>query len=236
MRRKCAAGFTLIELLVVVAIIAVLIAILLPALSKARESAKSTVCLSNMRQMGMATLMYTESNNGILPGIGMSHGGHSVNVQGSWFHLLEPYCGQPLLYRCPSDKSPYFEEPYVDEIKRQLSYGVNYYVSGMMSGYEKYNRVSLIEVPWNVIFAFELAETGEYAIADHNHPELWITNPLVEAKKQQAVDRHNGQANYSFLDGRAESFAFEKTYKLDPASSFGNTLWIANKYDPRISK
>jgi prepilin-type N-terminal cleavage/methylation domain-containing protein/prepilin-type processing-associated H-X9-DG protein len=59
-------GFTLIELLVVVAIIAVLVAILLPALSKAREMAKSAVCLSNLRQSFTGNQFYADDNKGVI--------------------------------------------------------------------------------------------------------------------------------------------------------------------------
>jgi prepilin-type N-terminal cleavage/methylation domain-containing protein/prepilin-type processing-associated H-X9-DG protein len=60
-------GFTLVELLVVIGIIAVLVGILLPALGRAREASKSTACLSNIRQVAMAFMMYSNDNKGWLP-------------------------------------------------------------------------------------------------------------------------------------------------------------------------
>src|SRR5437867_8943828 len=60
-------GFTLVELLVVIAIIALLVAILLPVLSKAKQAAQRTACMSNVRQLTIAFRMYTEENKGFLP-------------------------------------------------------------------------------------------------------------------------------------------------------------------------
>ncbi len=117
-------GFTLIELLVVIAIIAILMAILMPTLHRAREQGQRAACLSNVKQLTMAWIMYADENdnkivNGSTGGPGQNNVPSNENgwvhwvgysdqttddmqIQAIWDGALYPYIKTEKLYKCPS--------------------------------------------------------------------------------------------------------------------------------------
>jgi len=94
-------GFTLIELLVVIAIIGILAGILLPVLSRARESARKTQCMSNIKQIGMGLIMYANENSETFPS-DTAYGGASPAMRGLNL-LYDTYVSDNKVFNCPSD-------------------------------------------------------------------------------------------------------------------------------------
>jgi prepilin-type N-terminal cleavage/methylation domain-containing protein/prepilin-type processing-associated H-X9-DG protein len=122
MRGKRAKGFTLIELLVVIAIIAILAAILFPVFAKAREKARQSSCLSNLKQIGIGFQMYTQDydqnwiecwyNNATAVG-----GGYR------WQQVVQPYLKNTQVLECPSASNFIANEG--DGYTAAISYGLN---------------------------------------------------------------------------------------------------------------
>ena len=94
-------AFTLVELLVVIGIIALLISILLPALSKAQQQAQQIVCMSNMRQMGLAVAIYQADNKGAFPLLGANWNGDHINAPTVWSELTSLPVSSKARY-CPT--------------------------------------------------------------------------------------------------------------------------------------
>jgi prepilin-type N-terminal cleavage/methylation domain-containing protein len=112
MRRR---GFTLIELLVVIAIIAILIALLLPAVQQAREAARRSQCLNNLKQLGLALHNYHDAYNTFPPGwIGASPAGADTEgLSGfAWGAQLLPYVDQGPLYNSLNFKASCFDSAF----------------------------------------------------------------------------------------------------------------------------
>lgn len=133
LKRRIAQGFTLIELLVVIAIIAILAAILFPVFAQAREKARQASCMSNMNQMGKATLMYTQDyDEGFYAhryncdggdGTGAAKvtcaqytngtaNGTALDATSSeryyWCYILQPYLKNYQVFKCPSNPGAFY--------------------------------------------------------------------------------------------------------------------------------
>ncbi len=234
MKRK---AFTLVELLVVVSIIALLISILLPSLRHAREQAKQTVCRANMRSLMLAVHEYAVNNNDQLVSAGLAHGGN-VDEHAAWINTLKTEYGNELVARCPNDKSIYWEQAWPGtEHQRRASFATNYYTVKKIGGKGPYDRFSMFRRPADTVYMVELVEKGEYAVADHVHPEKWYIDPERLGSEQLETEQHLEQANYSFIDGHVSGYRFEDTYDVDlDESNFPEDLYfIRNYYDPEVT-
>src|SRR6185312_9045849 len=103
MKHRNSKAFTLIELLVVIAIIAILAAILFPVFARARENARRATCMSNLKQIGLGIMQYTQDYDEFMPLQSAATVNNFANVTTpSVLGVIQPYIKSWQIYRCPS--------------------------------------------------------------------------------------------------------------------------------------
>ena len=208
-------SFTLIELLVVITIIAVLAGILLPALRQAKEKARQTVCLSNLRQLGMAWIMYAQDYDcDCCPSYyGFGNPSWDFTWEGEWKPgLLASYMKNGEIKQCPSFRGNTWGRPY-------SGYAYNAtYIGGDRFGMLPAARINQIKDPSGTA-VFADAGFGNPPVAAHNY--LRAPNDPTGLYRAGTVHfRHNGAANVCWADGHVSS---TKIICVPPGKDYGWT-------------
>jgi prepilin-type N-terminal cleavage/methylation domain-containing protein/prepilin-type processing-associated H-X9-DG protein len=200
-------GFTLIELLVVIAIIAILAAILFPVFARAREKARQTSCLSNVKQIGLGLLMYTQDYDEKFPrGRNSPPGGVDVvgddgvtyhNTCYEWFHMVQPYTKNRDIFHCPSDDTRGWNGPTRSELHRYKGYHVT---MALHEGWSPtgYNQARCPRPSTALLMTEALnccADAGDWCAA-------WYWNGTGG---HGVLEPHNEMANLLYADGHAKA-------------------------------
>jgi len=182
-------GFTLIELLVVIAIIAILAAILFPVFAKAREKARQSSCLSNVKQIMLAVLQYAQDYDETLPPGALATPGPSD--ADDWYDLLTPYMKSTQILVCPS-------------VRATPSYGWNYQEFGYYYG--------SFGTGWATQLGQITSPATTILIGD-NSDGVDRNRYLYRRDPARLPTRHNDGGNMGLCDGHAKWYPYNELVK-----------------------
>lgn len=215
-------AFTLIELLVVIAIISILAAILFPVFARARENARRSSCASNLKQLALGMLMYTQDYDGGLPS-------YVRNGSATWPQLYDPtvdYVKNEQVYRCPSAPSatramsdiygPQYGLPWQNSNSTDTNWTVMFSSGARTAKIDVVPdavRTCLIGETWNS--GGLVGGKERYWDLGWGHSRFRVTTATWD---QLRYDRHLEGANYAFVDGHVK---WLKTETVDSARQNG---------------
>jgi prepilin-type N-terminal cleavage/methylation domain-containing protein/prepilin-type processing-associated H-X9-DG protein len=226
-------GFTLIELLVVIAIIAILAAILFPVFAQAREKARQTVCLSNLKQIGLGGLMYMQDyDEKFYPYVGeftatkrvFWHSGYSVNTP-KWttrtdWGLLDPYMKNAAIEDCPSASNVINNQTFYDFMPK---YGLNQqYLTPQVNGVYTPAALPALERPAETVWMADAASWNTISLIHAQIPQVFPPSNAL----RYFHGRHHGRGNVLWCDGHAKSF--QPIYRPQGQSASADSRRAAN--------
>ena len=251
-------GFTLIELLVVIAIIAILAAILFPVFAQAREKARAISCVSNMKQLNTAVMMYTQDYDETFP-IGLDN----TWWMSTWVRNTQPYVKNFQVYRCPDDSTPV--DAAITWAGIRISYGANgmiawdgkanslFGVMGLSQGWmgttvrslgsvtkpaetvllsEKFDKDNLSDWGLGTVFT-GVSWWDNYGPPVHMYGEipngtLPASNPFPTGPNGAVTANHSLMANVAFCDGHVKPMRPSNT-NPDPNNHPELNMWNATR-------
>ena len=192
-------AFTIIELLVVIAIIAILAAILFPVFARARENARRASCMSNLKQIGLGIMMYSQDYDEKLPPTYNYYNGSGNSPLVWWEDVTQPYLKSFQIFVCPSDSTPYSESALrtgLTPASFLTSYATNESVMTAGTGV----AVAAFQSPATTILATDCTTIEIFAkYNDDPTTPSWAGATLVRIDK-----RHLDGANFLWADGHVK--------------------------------